>query len=99
MNITTNAGLSLKLASEKCFPAGSGSWKSGAAVPSGSMVEGVKAMRIIWNPPPKMSDVKISCPSAPDRINNSRVTLEQTRKRHAQLAAEIRQHDHAYYVA
>ena len=45
MNATTNAGLSLKLASEKCFPLGSGNWKSGALVPSDNIVEGVNAMR------------------------------------------------------
>lgn len=30
--------------------------------------------------------------------NNARVTLKEAQTRHAQLAAEIRQHDHAYYV-
>jgi DNA ligase (NAD+) len=30
--------------------------------------------------------------------NNARVTLKEAQARHAQLAAEIRQHDHAYYV-
>src|SRR5437899_1488845 len=48
MKITTSAGLSLKLASENCLPAGSGNWKSGALVPSGNMVEGVNAMRRMW---------------------------------------------------
>lgn len=37
-------------------------------------------------------------PSAPRRFNNARVTQKEAQARHAQLAAEIRQHDHAYYV-
>ena len=47
MKITSSAALSLKSASETVFPLVSGSLKSGAAVPSGSMVEGVNAMREI----------------------------------------------------
>ena len=44
MNKTSNADLSLKSASETVFPFVSGNLKSGAVVPSGSMVEGVNAM-------------------------------------------------------
>jgi hypothetical protein len=39
----------LKSASETVFPLLSGNRKSGAAVPSGSMLEGVSDMRGIWN--------------------------------------------------
>ena len=45
MKTTSNAVLPRKPASEIRFPSVSGSLKSGAAVPSGSMVEGVNAMR------------------------------------------------------
>src|SRR5450631_2635133 len=45
MKITSKAVLSLKSASATVFPLVSGSLKSGAVVPSGSMVEGVSAMR------------------------------------------------------
>jgi len=44
MKITSNAEEFLKPASDTVFPLVSGNWKSGAAVPSGSMVEGVNAM-------------------------------------------------------
>jgi hypothetical protein len=44
MKITSIAGAFLKSASETIFPFVSGNRKSGAVVPSGSMVEGVKAM-------------------------------------------------------
>jgi hypothetical protein len=47
MNKTSSAGLSLKSVSETVFPFVSGKLKSGAVVPSGSMVEGVNAMREI----------------------------------------------------
>ena len=49
MKMTSNAGWSLKSASETVFPLVSGNRKSGAVVPSGSMVEGVNDMRGIWN--------------------------------------------------
>jgi hypothetical protein len=44
MKITSSAGASLKLAGETVLPPVSGSLKSGAVVPSGSMVEGVNDM-------------------------------------------------------
>ena len=37
-------------------------------------------------------------PTAPGCRNNSRVTPKAAQTRHAELATEIRQHDHAYYV-
>jgi hypothetical protein len=49
MKMTANAALSLKSASETVFPLVSGNRKSGAVVPSGSMVEGVNDMHGIWN--------------------------------------------------
>ena len=48
MKITSSAGASLKSASETILPLVSGSLKSGAVVPSGSMVDGVSAMREMW---------------------------------------------------
>jgi hypothetical protein len=48
MKITSSAGASLKSAGETIFPVVSGSLKSGAVVPSGSMVEGVSAMPEMW---------------------------------------------------
>ena len=47
MKMTSNAGDVLKSADETSFPVVSGSLKSGAVVPSGSMVEGVNAMTAI----------------------------------------------------
>src|SRR5579863_357524 len=44
MNMTSNAGAPLKSASETVLPFVSGREKSGATVPSGSMVEGVRAI-------------------------------------------------------
>src|ERR1700722_5804655 len=44
MKITSSADAPLKSASETSFPFVSGKLKSGAFVPSGSMVEGVKAI-------------------------------------------------------
>jgi DNA ligase (NAD+) len=49
---------------------------------------------------------KLACPSRPrktfalrrDNETIPRVTLKEAQARHAQLAAEIRRHDHAYYV-
>src|SRR5580692_507028 len=49
MNQTMSAGAPLKSASETNSPFVSGNSKSGAVVPSGSMVEGVSAMKRIWN--------------------------------------------------
>src|SRR2546423_15694562 len=45
MNITSNAGVSLKSASETSLLLVSGSEKSGAIVPSGNIVEFVRAIR------------------------------------------------------
>jgi hypothetical protein len=44
MKTTSSAVRPLKSASETSFPSVSGSLKSGAAVPSGNIVEGVNAM-------------------------------------------------------
>ena len=49
MNMTSNADLSSKSASETVLPSVSGNLKSGAVMPRGSIVEGVSAMHEIWN--------------------------------------------------
>jgi len=49
MKTTSSAVWPLKSVSETVFPLVSGNRKSGAAVPSGSMVEGVSDMREMWN--------------------------------------------------
>jgi DNA ligase (NAD+) len=43
-------------------------------------------------------DLQKNLPTTPGCRNNSRVTLNEAQTRHAQLAAEIRRHDQAYYV-
>lgn len=57
MNRTTSAGAVLKSASETVFPFVSGTEKSGALVPSGNIVEGVKDMAKSSNDKRKMSRV------------------------------------------
>ncbi len=55
-NITSSAFAPMKSARLTVFPETvSGSEKSGATVPSGNMVEGVKAMREIWEASPGVS--------------------------------------------
>jgi len=49
MKITAKAGALLKLPSETVLPAVSGSWKSGAFVPRGSIVELTATMKGMWN--------------------------------------------------
>src|SRR5580704_15328990 len=58
MKITSSAAWSLKVAGEMVFPFVSGSLKSGAVVPSGSMVEGVSDMRKLLRPKCKSAKPK-----------------------------------------
>src|ERR1035441_6047971 len=58
MKTTSSAGALLKSASATTFPLGSGSRKSGALVPSGSIVELTATMQRTWNGKDRLSNGK-----------------------------------------
>ena len=58
MKMTSSAGAFLKSASAMTFPLGSGSRKSGAWVPSGSIVELTATMQRTWNGKGRLSNGK-----------------------------------------
>src|ERR1035441_6357264 len=78
MKTTSSAGALLKSAKETCFPPGSGSRKSGALVPSGSLVELTATMQRSCIGVGRLSNGKT-------RGTPGRVQLDTTTSRQAHL--------------
>src|SRR5215471_5791733 len=68
MKTTTRAGALLRSASETVLPVVSGNWKSGARVPSGSIVELTATMNGMWNESERLS---IENPDHPESRRHS----------------------------
>src|SRR6266436_3006095 len=77
MNITRRAGAALKSSSETRAPSVSGSEKSGAGVPSGSMLDGVRTIGHLLCPQDQGTkrlrlsiQNRQSCPETPGQISS-----------------------------
>src|SRR5437660_9570908 len=77
MNTTTKAGAFLKSARETVFPFVSGSWKSGAFVPSGSIVELTATMEGIWDRAGSLSNGFSRC-SRPNKATFSNLRVARS---------------------